>query len=227
MAARHWLRGYGRIWREATEAVGLGSVARVIGFCVVQACISVGLYFWLGQTALASAMPVRLLTAGAPFGAIPLLLLWRLIVAPASFAEAMEAASHDAKPFPDMRIGELFYHVQPDMFAETEGDQLDPRWHIVAANILDELSLGRLQVWGRRIGPGRRGTSRRRGPLAEIEDKKVWQTARFTYWFLSPTTDAASTHFESEEGEWADVRFNTKQVKAIWPDRPSKALAAQ
>jgi hypothetical protein len=82
------------------------------------------------------------------------------------------------EPTPDMPIREVFFYLDDDVLnAQAE------QWKTVGRDLLDRLSTGRLQAWGRRIGRGNphsraraaqeRNGLERRGPIGFLT--KAWR----------------------------------------------------
>jgi hypothetical protein len=218
MAAKDWRSAYGPIWREATEAVGLGTRDRVLAALTIQGVIGFGIYVALGRSAWASAVGVRLVTAAAPFLAFPILFLWKLIGVPLRRpADLGVAPALAGQALPDMTIRALFFHVDPDLVTE------DSRWKAVRDEVMDALSVGRIQCWGRRrkstIGLGRT-FQRTRSPLQEVP-RETWRRGDLTMFFLEEGMEQV-IHFDgkTDTGQtvhWSDLRMNRAQVEQVWP----------
>jgi hypothetical protein len=121
----------------------------------------------------------------------------------------INAALEALKPSPNMKFRELFFYLDPDVLnAERKA------WHKVGREVLDGLSTGQLDCWGRRI------TSVRRGPL-ELVDRAYWAGAHLTYWFLKEDgeqNDHARASTILANVEYADLRVNRAQVMRLWPN---------
>lgn len=114
-------------------------------------------------------------------------------------------------PFPDWTIRELFFYLRPDLV----DDHTAVLWERVGSEVKDQLSIGRLQIWGREIlRPNRIRTS-----LQEIE-KSYWVQAVFSYWFLAENHEEVNHTFTNKGvnlTEYCDLRVNKAQALKIWP----------
>jgi hypothetical protein len=111
------------------------------------------------------------------------------------------------QPFPDLTVQELFFYIDPDCL----GDQ-GKKSQRIGADILDQLSIGRLIAWGREA-------DRRSGsPLSEIA-KTYWRDAHLTYWYFSDGF-REEVHVEpighTIGPSYRDLQFNRAQAEAIW-----------
>ena len=203
-----------RAWKETRAEIRLDSRVRIaiyIGVPVVAFAV-----VW--KTTERPAWSV----AGAGFvlvvGAI--CFLWKLVSIPpkmaAEEAEKLRAMSPLATaPMPDLTIGELFFHLDPNV-ADDEPNTHQNRRMVVGGVVMDALSLGKLQSWGRQIG-----AKSKRLPMTEIESG-YWKYARWTYFFFDPST-AQNHHAQAEEDppvywrEYADIQVNKAQVLRLWP----------
>lgn len=128
----------------------------------------------------------------------------------------------DRTPFPDWPIRELFYYLQPNLV----DDSASELWKIVGSKVHDQLSIGRLQIWGREFNP----TSKDGAPLKEI-DKSYWHHAAFSYWFLGDNQEEVN-HTNIPQGsklaKYCDLNVNKEQALRIWPkpseDKPHKLV---
>jgi hypothetical protein len=121
---------------------------------------------------------------------------------------------------PDWAIRDLFFHIQPSLLDNEKAKA----WEQVGRDVMDRFSTGQLRVWGRRVMP----PARRREPLAEIDDRKYWARAQFTYWFLKNDGDRLASHVApisnwrgsgpmSPDPDYADLQVNHAQALTIWP----------
>jgi hypothetical protein len=76
----NWKSAVKRTWKEASEAVGLGTRDRVAAALLIQALIAVGIFVW--GTNPDDAMLGRGLTAAAPFAVFPILFVWKWVTLP-------------------------------------------------------------------------------------------------------------------------------------------------
>ncbi len=83
--AGHWKALGKRVWKDASDSVGLGTSGKVLGFLLIQALVAAAIYFstsdWQG------AEYARLLIVAAPFAAFPLLFALNWITLPIRMAK--------------------------------------------------------------------------------------------------------------------------------------------
>lgn len=163
-------------------------------------------------------IPAALIAFGAWFLIQPRLSGW-----PKSGAAKDESNASpviDTTPFPDWTIRELFYYLRPDVVDDKDMEL----WKLVGSEVQDQLSIGRLQIWGREI----QKPSRARAPLREIE-KSYWSHAKFSYWFLAENHEDVN-HTYPPQGtslaEYSDLRINKAQALKIWPGQLGDKFAA-
>jgi hypothetical protein len=112
---------------------------------------------------------------------------------------------------PTWSIRELFFHIRPDLADDPEAKG----WERVKKDVIDHFSTGALRVWGRpRVRFGKRGA------LKKVDEKRYWQHAEFTSWFLSED-GAENNHVivKNETGlpDYSDLRVNKAEALSIWP----------
>jgi nucleoside phosphorylase len=113
---------------------------------------------------------------------------------------------------PDWRIHDLFYHLRPDISA----DGPSSAWDEVGKEVLDKLSTGQLNGWGREIV---RGATTTYLALATI-DRTYWRVARFTYVFLLDNHERdkhATQNTPSRLPDYGDLQVNRAQALKLWP----------
>jgi hypothetical protein len=195
------------------------------------AVTAVGTYFAArnGVTELTTGQPIldAFLVAFAAF-----VITWsvaffiRLLRAPVGLlddqierARAVEAKfGAIMKPYPDWPIHELFSYIRPD-FLERVDSEVGDEWDIVANDIRDQASLGRLKVWGRVV---RRGVDRFLGQRETLRliEPSYWIDAFFTYSFFDETAeDKPQTYLAAGRSgpEYTDLRVNRIEAQSIWP----------
>lgn len=154
-------------------------------------------------------IPVALIAFGVWFLIQPRLSGW-----PKSGAakdESNVSLAIDTTLFPDWTIRELFFYLRPDVVDDKDLEL----WKVVGSQVQDQLSIGRLKIWGREI----QKPSRTRAPLREIE-KSYWSHALFSFWFLGEN-QVDKNHTYSPQGagltEYCDLGVNKAQALNIWP----------
>ena len=89
-------------------------------------------------------------------------------------------------------------------------------WDDVGNDILDKLSAGQLQIWGREIVRGAALSFRNLTPI----DSSYWRAARFTYAFLLDGHER-DLHVSQTEStrlpDLGDLRVNREDALALWP----------
>ncbi len=113
---------------------------------------------------------------------------------------------------PDWSIHDLFYYLRPTI----SPDGPTSFWDEVGGEVLDKLSAGHLQAWGREIN---RGATTQFLSLAPI-DRSYWRAARFTYVFLldDRERDLHATQLSpSNLPNYGDLRVNREQSIKLWP----------
>jgi hypothetical protein len=127
--------------------------------------------------------------------------------------------------FPDWPIRDLFFHIKPDLLENTH-TPASP-WETIGRNVIDRISTGQIQVWGRPVDFQRTLTP---SPLMLIPADR-WERAEFTYFFF--TEDASqAVHVicdrpgrGSDPWKYRDLQFNRAQVLGIWPETPTLSLS--
>lgn len=123
---------------------------------------------------------------------------------------APATATHDGCA-PDWSIQELFYYLRPDI---SPGGSTE-LWDEVGNDVLDKLSTGQLQAWGREI---LRSPTKSFLNLAPI-DRSYWKTARFTFAFLLDGHDRdlhATQRTPSGLPDYADLRVSRRNAVQLW-----------
>jgi hypothetical protein len=111
---------------------------------------------------------------------------------------------------PNWPIRELFYHIRPDLLDEPD----ETRWIAIGRNIIDKLSTGQLEAWGRRNTKAPRLTA-----LSPIR-QSFWEDASWTYNFFADGTDHyihAERGMPANAEQYRDVQVNRLQALRIWP----------
>jgi hypothetical protein len=113
---------------------------------------------------------------------------------------------------PDWTVQELFFHLRPNL------DRVGPMepWDEAGQDVLDKLSSGQLQAWGREIVRGTTTTSRNLAPV----DAAYWRSARFTFVFLldGRERDVHVNHDgPSSLPAYADLRVSSERALELWP----------
>jgi len=113
---------------------------------------------------------------------------------------------------PDWTIRELFHYLRPTI----SPDGPISEWDDVGNDILDKLSAGQLQIWGREIVRGAALSFRNLTPI----DSSYWRAARFTYAFLLDGHER-DLHVSQTEStrlpDLGDLRVNREDALALWP----------
>ena len=123
-------------------------------------------------------------------------------------------ASQVASPPPidgdaEWTIGELFFHICPDLERDKENPELRKR---TARAVLDELSSGTIRMRGRKIDR----PAAKRLPLVWIE-AAYWPHVLFTYWFLEREESVLDARNEKTGIEYADLRIDRADALRVWP----------
>lgn len=113
---------------------------------------------------------------------------------------------------PNLSIHDLFYYLRPNL-SPTCPSEL---WDEIGREVLDKLSSGQLQAWGRQIA---RGVTVTLYSLALVEPS-YWRAARFTYVFLldDHERDLHATQLApSSLPDLADLWVNRENAVRLWP----------
>jgi hypothetical protein len=116
---------------------------------------------------------------------------------------------------PSWTISELFLHIDPDFLEEN-------RWEKIGDELRDDLSAGRLCMWGRLIETDSGSWVGPRAALKPIE-KTYWYNAYFTYFFFhKETSDGVHCFADRKTGRpaYTDLQVNRRQALALWPGEP-------
>jgi len=114
-------------------------------------------------------------------------------------------------PRPDWPIRELFFYLRPDLV----DDHKNNLWEKVSLEIRDNLSIGRLQIWGRR----RVDLQRTRSNFSLIPPEYWKPEVDFTYWFLEKGHEHAyHVNPPTKLGlpGYSDLHVNKAQALEIW-----------
>lgn len=123
-----------------------------------------------------------------------------------------------ANPSPFMPIRELFYHIHPRPFTDTDSKEA------VGREVMDQLSAERLAAWGRQI------VGTKRLALAPIA-LHLFRQAKLTYWFLdeggerSLHIECIATTVGNGTYQFADLHVDREQALAIWSYLPLRDAA--
>jgi hypothetical protein len=131
------------------------------------------------------------------------LLLWRRapgqVIPPRSIEEV-----------PDWPVRDLFSHLASGL----QYGRTDNARQAIAQKILEQLSAGRLKVWGRMIG----------NPSLVAIDPDYWRHVDFTYLFLGEEDASQVWSRKPREGhrhkglpQYRDLQINKAQALGIWP----------
>jgi len=111
---------------------------------------------------------------------------------------------------PNWTIRELFYYIRPDLAEDAEAKE----WEVVGDELLDKLSTGQLDAWGRFES----SSSKKAGALTKIP-QGFWEDADWTYWFLAEGHDRL-VHAKRFSGlgfeEYRDIQVNRSQAMRLW-----------
>jgi len=113
---------------------------------------------------------------------------------------------------PDLSIHDLFYYLRPNLRANGPSENRDE----VGGEVLDKLSSGQLQAWGREIARGTTTTYYSLTPIA----RSYWRAARFTFVFLleDHERDLHATQLApSNLPDLADLWVNRDNAVQLWP----------
>jgi hypothetical protein len=129
------------------------------------------------------------------------LLLWRR--AP---REAVPPRS--TQDVPDWPVRDLFSHLSSGL----QYGRTDNARQAIAQKILEQLSAGRLKVWGRMIG----------NPNLVAIDPEYWRRVDFTYLFLGEEDASQVWSTKPREGhrglpQYRDLQINKAQALSVWP----------
>lgn len=126
----------------------------------------------------------------------------------------------DSTPFPDWPIRELFFYLRPDLV----DDHKKNLWEKVGLEIRDNLSVGRLLIWGRKRDalPGKRSNF-------SLIPPEYWKPeVDFTYWFLDDSHQHAC-HVDPPTKlglpGYSDLHVNKAQAIKIWSGKENKDAA--
>lgn len=133
------------------------------------------------------------------------LLLWRK--AP---RQAVPRRPIQDVPVPDWPVRDLFSHLSSGL----QYGRTDNARQAIAQKILEQLSAGRLKVWGRMIG----------NPSLVAIDPDYWRHVDFTYLFLGEEDASQVWSRKPREGhrhkglpQYRDLQINKAQALSIWP----------
>jgi nucleoside phosphorylase len=113
---------------------------------------------------------------------------------------------------PDWSIHDLFHHLRPTISA----DGPTTIWDEVGNDVLDKLSTGQLNAWGRVIVRGPMTTYLSLAPI----DPNYRTAARFTYAFLLDNHERdkhVTQNTPSSLPDYGDLRVNRAQALKLWP----------
>ena len=125
----------------------------------------------------------------------------------------LHAPSISAGGAPDLSIHDLFYYLRPNLRPSGSSEL----WDEVGGEVLDKLSSGQLQAWGREIARG--GAKTTYYSLTPI-DRSYWRAARFTYVFLleDHERDLHTTQLApSNLPDLGDLWVNRDIAVKLWP----------
>lgn len=130
----------------------------------------------------------------------------------------ISVASDGNQLHPDWTLGELFFHISPDVT-----NAVTKMWLHVGAEVLDKLSLGQLHSWGREMDK-----HRNRSPMKPI-DKEYWHDAEFTYMFFTESQQNMEHARNKKTGiAYADIKVNKAQAIAIkWSEYLEQYVSMQ
>lgn len=227
MANRFGQQYQGRMgyWRDVSrEACGaarkrlrVDTTGAIVILIASQSVVALILWFMTGDAGL----PARFAATISPFLLLPIVYLLEFAIAPSRMHEAQRLRADEAEtkfaslntaPVPDWPIGDLFWHIDPNI---SDDDDSEPgrRWERVGLDVMDKLSTGRLIAWGR---PERNSAPYRLIPA------DYWQKAQWTYWFIQRggiSDDLVHCHLIANlpnREQYRDVRVNKAQALNLW-----------
>lgn len=113
------------------------------------------------------------------------------------------------EPHPDIRLKNIFFHIEPNCFVGTGTNVLK-----IGSAIIDRLSSGEITAWGREIDKGKKHPTREIPPA-------YWENATFDYSFFCDDGGIQAEPLPGCSGpSYGDVQFNRAQIKAAWPKAP-------
>jgi hypothetical protein len=200
-----WLFDWGaRIDLAATKLHEYGGLASVLAFLL--------------------SPPPWLILITLPAG---LLLIWWDVKGRPRFWEGRVLPKGQPKQGPTPRdnspywpIRDLFAHIRPDLpltslkrTGTTVIDDLDPQWEAVGADVIKQLSLGRLHAIGRK---------EEYRPIRHLAHALIppdyWQSAKFYYCFLDPE-GTVMDHVVNDDGvRYSELEVNRAEALATWPN---------
>jgi hypothetical protein len=131
------------------------------------------------------------------------MLLWRR-------PPAQEVPSRALQDVPDWSVRELFSHLA----AGLQYGRSDNARQAIGQKILEQLSSGRLKVWGRMIG----------NPSLVAIDADYWRHVDSSYLFLGEEDASQVWSRKPREGhrhkglpQYRDLQINKAQALSIWP----------
>jgi hypothetical protein len=120
------------------------------------------------------------------------------------------AASRSMRDVPDWTVRELFSHLSSGL----QYGRSDNARQAIGQKILEQMSSGRLKVWGRMIGD----------PALATIDPSYWTRVDFTYLFLGEEDASQVWSTKPREGhrhkglpQYRDLQVNKAEALEIWP----------
>lgn len=120
----------------------------------------------------------------------------------------------------DLKLVDLFKAINPSV-TETEDD-----WEVVGHAIKDQLSLGSLRAWGRKVDSADPVFRDPNPPLTEI-DPSYWQSAEWSYLFFQDGGDREPHTYGNVHrgwpmpgtysGKYSDIRVMNAEAQVLWP----------